>query len=102
MRPLTLKVLVAALATMLCIFAGPGRARSADEKDVAAWWDALQGEEAIAARALLKLSAQPREAVSFLKGKLRPLPIDMDRVNKLIAYMESIKDEVYKPTCDET
>src|SRR5579883_3328930 len=44
-------------------------------------WADLAKDEPTASRALLKLSARPKEAVAFLKGKLKPLDRKSTRLN---------------------
>jgi hypothetical protein len=66
-----------------------------------AWWADLEKGEAEATRALLKLAAQPKETVAFLKAKMMPLKIDAERVKALLAKLNSDKEEVWKTAFEE-
>jgi hypothetical protein len=78
---------------------GPGLAAGTQQME--AWWADLEKGEAEASRALLKLAAQPKEAVAFLKTKLMPLKIDADKVKALLAKLGSDKEEVWKTAFEE-
>ena len=57
---------------------------------IAAWWaDLAAVEDARIARALLALSASPRETVAFLKENLRPAKADPARVTQLLADLDN-------------
>src|SRR5215831_4787942 len=97
----TLGVAAAAvgLAAVLCPTAGAvplPEERTASEKQLEAWWDDLEKGELDATRALLKLADRPKEAVAFLKGKMKPLKIDAERVKALLTDLGSDKHDVWK------
>ncbi|HEY2253811.1 MAG TPA: hypothetical protein VGH74_22205 [Planctomycetaceae bacterium] len=76
-------------------------APAATDKQFEDWWNNLEDEEAVASRALLKLSARPREAVAFLKTKMKPLKIDNDAAFALIDNLASDDEKVWKPAFEE-
>ena len=76
-------------------------AAGADDKQFEDWWKNLEEEEAVASRALLKLSARPKAAVAFLKQKMKPLKIDNDGVFALLDKLASDDDAVWKPAFEE-
>jgi hypothetical protein len=101
-RDSLVNVLISALlmVTFLCA-AALAADPPASEKDLERWWTDLEGQEAIAARALLELAARPTAAVEFLRQKMRPLKIEEARVRKLLADMGSDKQEVWDPAYEE-
>jgi hypothetical protein len=74
---------------------------AANKARMDALWADLEKEEAVASRALLRLSAQPAETVAFLKDTLKPLRIEPERVKKLLAKLNSDKDDEWKPAFEE-
>src|SRR5258708_2351169 len=81
---------------------GPVKAApGAEEKQFEAWWDNLEDEESVASRALLSLSARPKEAVAFLKARMKPLKIDNDAVFAMLDRLASDDDSVWKPAFEE-
>jgi hypothetical protein len=66
-----------------------------------AWWADLEGREADATRALLKMSARPNEAVTFLKARMKPLKIEPDAVRALLAKLASEDEKIWKPAFEE-
>jgi hypothetical protein len=74
---------------------------AAAEKQMEAWWADLEKGEAEASRALLRLADRPKEAVDFLKKKLKPLTIDAERVKALLAKLGSDREDVWKPAFEE-
>jgi RNA polymerase sigma factor (sigma-70 family) len=73
----------------------------AHEREFEALWADLAKDEPAASRALLKLSAKPKEAVAFLGKKAKPLTITPARVKQLIADLGSDKAEVWKAAFEE-
>ena len=59
-------------------------------------WMDLEKGDAEASRALLKMSARPKEAVDFLAKKLRPLKIDPEQVNALLGQLASNDEAIWK------
>src|SRR5438128_2239412 len=55
-----------------------------DQKKMETWWTSLEGSDAEASQALLKLSTWPKETVRFLKQKMQPLKITVEEVNALL------------------
>jgi hypothetical protein len=100
-----ISVLVVAVGIVALCPAG----RSAPVRDGAAvaaqqmeaLWNDLEKEEAVATRALLRLSAKPAEAVAFLKETMKPLRIEAERVKSLLAKLGSDKDDIWKPAFEE-
>jgi hypothetical protein len=96
-------IIMRAIAVGVLLLSGHAaiQTANADEKELATWWKDLEGQEAVAARALLKLAARPDETVRFLKGKMKPLKIEESRVRKLLADLGSDKQEVWDPAYEE-
>jgi hypothetical protein len=65
------------------------------------WWADLEKGDAEASRALLKFAAWPKESVSFLTAKMRPLKIEVDRVKALLTDLNSDKEDVWKRAFEE-
>jgi hypothetical protein len=93
-RRAILALAITALGVVASAPAGPDEAATA--KSMETWWSDLETGDAAACRALLKLSARPNEAVPFLKGKLKPLKIDAERVKALLEKLGSDKEDVWK------
>ena len=66
-----------------------------------AWWADLEKGDAPAARALLRFADRKAESVAFLAGKLKPLRLDPDRVQLLLAQLGSKDKAVWKPAFEE-
>src|SRR5438105_3288329 len=68
-------------------------AQKADDKQTARlealWAELLSTDEAKAARATLGLAANPKEAVPFLKERLRPVKVDAVSIAKLVKQLDS-------------
>ena len=62
------------------------------------FWDDLMKDEKTATRAVLALSARPKEAVALLREKMKPLTLTEDRARKLIAALGSEKDAEFDGT----
>jgi hypothetical protein len=73
----------------------------AADKQFEGWWENLEDEESVASRALLKLSARPKEAVAFLKLKMKPLKIENNAVFDLLDKLASDDEAVWKPAFEE-
>jgi hypothetical protein len=69
-------------------------------RELESLWADLAKDELTASRALLKLAGK-REAVAFLKGKLKPLTIDEKRVRGYLADLASEDEKVWKPAVEE-
>src|SRR4051812_3399768 len=72
-----------------------------DEKRLEALWAELEKDDADATRALLKLSAMPKEATAFLGQKLRPLKIDAAQVTALLEQLGSDNEAAWKKAFTE-
>ncbi len=88
---------------LLCSAAAakPARSEAGSGQQFDAQWTDLEKGDADAARALLQLSAQPKDAVAFLARKLRPLKIDAKEVNRLLAQLGSNDEAVWKKAFEE-
>ena len=53
---------------------------TADEKQLEAWWADLEKDDMTASRALLHLYDRPKDAVAYLKKKMKPLTISSGQV----------------------
>jgi hypothetical protein len=71
------------------------------EKELGAWWADLEKGEADATRAILKLSQWPKESVAFLRGRLKPIKIEVDEVKALLAKLGSADEAEWKPAFEE-
>jgi hypothetical protein len=91
---------VAALAPVIPASSGADPA-PADEKTMEAWWVDLEKEDTKATRALLNLSDRPKDAVTFLKKKMKPLTISSGQVKALLLKLGNGNDEVWKPAFEE-
>jgi hypothetical protein len=78
-----------------------GLVTTSDEHLMETLWADLEGKEADAARAMLKMAARPNESVLFLKAKLKPLKIEPDQVRALLAKLASHDERVWKPAYEE-
>jgi hypothetical protein len=102
-RPISRRASVAGLVSAgLAVHAAaaPVPAGAANAELDALWAD-LAKEEAVASRALLKLAAKPKEAVPFIKEKLKPLKIDEKRVRALLGDLGSDKEVTWKAATEE-
>ena len=101
-NPTRRAALVGLLATGL---ARPGRAAPvpavAAAQELESLWANLAGDELAASRALLKLSARPKETAAFIAQKLPPLKIDEKRVRALLTDLGSEKEETWKAATEE-
>jgi RNA polymerase sigma factor (sigma-70 family) len=69
-----------------------GKAAQAGAADLEALWqDLASKDDAKASRALLALSARPRESVAFLKDRLKAVKLDTERLRKLVAELDDEK-----------
>ncbi|VTR94123.1 unnamed protein product [Gemmata massiliana] len=59
-------------------------------------WAELEKDEFAASRALLALSARPKEAIPFLREQLKPLKLTQDQAKRLLKDLGSDKEEVWK------
>jgi hypothetical protein len=65
------------------------------------WLDLASSDEAKAARAVLKLAAQGKEATAFLQKNLRPVKVDPKQVEKWIEQLDSDSFEERQAASDE-
>ncbi len=75
--------------------------RVADERQMEAWWVDLEKGELEATRALLNLADRPKDAVDFLKKKLKPLTISSGQVKGLLLKLGSSNAALWKPAFEE-
>jgi hypothetical protein len=80
---------------------GQERKGATDAATMEAWWTDLEKDELEASRALLNLADQPKEAVAFLKAKLKPLKIDGERVQDLLTNLGSEDEKTWKLAFEE-
>jgi hypothetical protein len=66
-----------------------------------AWWADLEKGEHEANRAVLKLYDRPKDAVAFLKTKMKPLTISSGQVKALVLKLGSAHEAVWKPAFEE-
>jgi hypothetical protein len=74
---------------------------AADTKQLEAWWADLEKGETPATRAVLNLADRPRDAVNFLKTKLKPLAISSERVKPLLFKLGHGNEAVWRPAFEE-
>jgi hypothetical protein len=72
-----------------------------DERQRQSLWVALERSEEEAARALLRLSLEPKETMAFLKKKMQPLKVEAAQVRTLLAKLSSDQESVWKPAFEE-
>jgi hypothetical protein len=72
-----------------------------DAKTLGAWWADLEKGETAATRALLNLSDHPKEAVIFLKTKMKPLTITSGQVKALLLKLGNTNEAVWRPAFEE-
>jgi hypothetical protein len=65
------------------------------------WWADLEKDEAEATRALLNLADRPNDAVAFLKGKMKPLMIDPEKVKALLVLLGSDEETIWMSAFEE-
>src|SRR6476659_5875040 len=83
-------------------WAAPDRtAAAAAKKELEELWSDLAGDEVTASRALLKLSARPKESVEMCAEKLKPLKIDEKRVRTLLADLGNEDERKWKAAVEE-
>jgi len=75
------------------------RAESPDRME--SWWTDLEKGETAATRALLNLSARPKETVAFLKTKIKPLKLSSGRAKALLLKLGTAEESVWKPAFEE-
>jgi hypothetical protein len=94
---------VLALATLASLAASsPGDDDpSAQPKQLEGYWADLENDETAATRALLKLADHPKEAVSFLKTKLKPFKISSGEVKALLLKLGNENEALWKPAFEE-
>jgi hypothetical protein len=72
-----------------------------DEKQWESWWSDLEKGDTPATRALLELADRPKDAVTFLARKLKPLTISSAQVKTLLLKLGNANEAVWKPAFDE-
>jgi hypothetical protein len=72
-----------------------------DDKMMESLWADLEKSELEASRALLKLADRPKEAVGFLKEKMKPLKTRPGEIRALLLKLGSDKEEVWKAAFEE-
>ena len=91
---------VVLLATPL--FAAPVPAdKEAKKKELETLWAELYKDEPAASTALLKLFKQPEHAVPFLKTKLQPLKLDVERCKELLKELGGEDEKAVKAAREE-
>jgi RNA polymerase sigma factor (sigma-70 family) len=78
-----------------------GAESEGERKRLEPLWDDLLKDEKTATRAVLALSARPKDAVPLIREKLKPLILTEERARKLIANLGSEKDDAWKPAFEE-
>lgn len=61
------------------------------------WWMDMEKPGLVGLKAMMSFSGQPEEAVKFFKGRLLPLKITEEELNKLVEALGSDRQEVWKP-----
>ena len=74
---------------------------SLGKKPMLACWAELEKGEVDGSRALLELYDRTKEAVPFLKDKMKPLTISSDQVKALLLKLDSADERVWKPAFEE-
>jgi hypothetical protein len=74
---------------------------ASDENRLEILWADLEKGETEATLALLKLSAQPKEAVDFLKTKMKPLILSSVQLKTLMLKLGNGNEIVWKPALEE-
>jgi hypothetical protein len=77
------------------------KAATGDEEPMEALWAHLEKSEVEASRALLDLYNRPKEAVTFLKDKLKPLTISSGEVKRLLLKLNSADEKLWKSAFEE-
>ncbi|WP_406694989.1 RNA polymerase sigma factor [Singulisphaera sp. Ch08] len=72
-----------------------------DHQAMENWWTELEKDEPEASRALLKLADRPADTVPFLKGKLKPLILDGNRLKELLVKLGSMDENDWRPAFAE-
>jgi len=78
------------------VAAKPAPKTAINESRLEILWAELEKDEADATRALLTLSATPKETTAFLGQKLRPLKIDAEQVTALLSQLGTDNEAVWK------
>ncbi len=98
-------LIVAVLGTPTLISFAPissgAAALVADDKQFEAWWTDLENGEREASLALLNFADRPKEAVLFLKTRLKPLTISSGQVKALLLKLGSANEALSKPAFEE-
>ena len=94
--------IVAATASAFVILAvALGPAPAADRRGMDDLWLDLEKGDFEASRALLAMSARPKEAVDFLKVRMKPLTLDAEKARALIDWLGNDDEAVWKPAFEE-
>lgn len=99
LRPLTILALLLSLASLSAapVPVDP----KAETRVLEGYWADLEKEEPVASRALLGFAARPKEAVAFLKDRLKPLKLSAEGARKLLFDLGSDKEIVWKAAFEE-
>lgn len=89
------------LAAPALLALGPAAARAGDARAMDDLWTDLEKGDFEASRALLTMSARPKEAVDFLKLKMKPLKLDPEKARALIDWLGNDDEAVWKGAFEE-
>ncbi len=84
-----------------CSAAPPRTDKGADAAQMDSWWSDLEKDEAAASRALLELADRAKNAVPFLKGKMKPLRITSGQAKALLLKLNSADEHLWKTAFEE-
>jgi hypothetical protein len=101
MTPSRPRIALATASALVALAMTLGLAPGPDRRPMEALWDDLEKDDFEASRALLAMSARPKEAVDFLKLKLKPLTIDPEKARALIDWLGNDEEEVWKRAFEE-
>ncbi len=96
-RPLAMTSALVVLALGLGLAPTP----RADDRPMDALWLDLEKGDFESSRALLAMSARPKQAVDFLKEKLKPLALDAEKARALVDWLGNDEEEVWKGAFEE-
>lgn len=99
MTPSRLRVAVATASAVVALALGP--APAPDQRAMDALWIDLEKGDFEASRALLAMSARPKEAVDFLEVKMKPLTLDAEKARALVDWLGNDDEAVWKKAFEE-
>lgn len=100
----TLLIVISLVVWAPCLTAAPVPQPNPERvrKELKKLWEDLRSpDELLAARALLKLAARPRDTVPYLKEKLRPLKLSKERAKQLLVDLGSDDEKTMQAAFDE-